>query len=228
MGHKVDELEAKIPKRRSYQEQLSSIFLRKWPGKKPEDVEELQVRAFWDLASSVALDLEDMRGKPPTVGEIWSQIRSEEDPEEAPMWVKNALTRPAYEHLNMIRRRMRSLPDLKQLALIGEMAEQISVLSNASLLEDLILRPQSISVAQRRLLAKEFAVLAQRMQGETAGEHAPGSTGTAVEDELAKRREAMSRVPAHMRAKMEEIYERERFHALETQRAQVIRGDTDA
>lgn len=228
MGNPVDKLEGRAPTRRSYQEQLSAIFLRKWPGKKPEDVEELQVRSFWDLASTVALDLEDMRGRPPTIGEIWSQIRSEEDPVEPPMWVKNALTRPAYEQLNMIRRRMRSLPDLRQLSLIGEMAEQISVLSNASLLEDLILRPQSISVSQRRLLAKEFAFLAQKIQGEGATDSQPGSTEAAVEDELARRREAMARVPAHMRAKMEEIYEKERFHQLETQRAKVMLGDADA
>lgn len=185
----------------------------------------LSVRELWDLASRAEIDLE-RAGKPVTPEVLWARIKPEAPAayrfeDKMPADIKAMLAHAGYAQLLDIRKRMVVLPVLKEYGLLQDLTSQMSYLALASIMEDLMLHPETIPVNERRQLAKTFLDVSLQLKGLSPAEEekAVGSLSDIASEEQRDRDSALSAIPEAYRELMGKKWDEERLKSLRTRQA---------
>lgn len=181
------------------------------------------VRELWDLASRAEIDLE-RSGKPVSPDAVWARLRPHA-PEslrfepKMPAEIKDMLAHEGYRQLLDLRKRMLVIPVLKEYGLLQELTGQMSYLAMISLMEDLLVRPGSIPVNEKRQLAKTFLDVNLQLKGLTPVEDDNVTLGDIAAEEQRERDNALAAIPEPYRELMGKRWDEERLKSLRTRQA---------
>lgn len=197
-----------------------------------------EVRRLWDDASRLRVDLEmtgvafrDLGPEP-----LWCRLEGVAETEEeyerwkkkgnsAPPWAIKALSHSSYRELYKLRRKLAGLDDKDDPTELSEMSRKIVRQALAGLLEDMYLRPDSLSAEKKMRLLKDVQsfIMPQNPDGEDSDPEADGLPKTEVHDaDLAMEQAG---IPERFREAMRDVYQKQQLEELKKQGIAVLREE---
>ncbi len=166
-----------------------------------ERVEDMRMEKVADLAAKAAVRL-FLEGKKPAPLEVWRIIRLPDDSFAVPRSVKATMESPTFHKLLNLRLRRATLTGVEDVLFLKELARDISQLAGDALLEDLLVRPESVSATEKRHIAAEFHGIYQDLTAPKPGTPAlPEATepSEVMIEQASSMEEQLQRLPKSLR-----------------------------
>jgi hypothetical protein len=162
-------------------------------------------------------------GKSCNPEEIWAIIRSEQEPEIMPKDFLTVFEDSRFKKLVELHLRKMAVKDIEHLPIVRQILSEAALLTNISILEDLVVNPADIPFGQRRLLAKDLnRMLAREMNlAETKEEKEEVSPYDAAMREDAALQELLSKYPKEMHESILKKWKLERMRYINNEEHKV-------